>query len=53
MRVLVVAGGHAAPAFGPADAPFNDVARLVPFRVAGLEVGAPLGRNDGLGTSLR
>ena len=54
MRVWVLAGGHAAPALEPAEAPFNDIARLVPFRVVGLGVRTPLpGRNDGLGVPLR
>ena len=54
MGVFVIAGGHAAPLFEPADAPFDGVARLVPFRVVGLGVRAPLpGRNDGLGAPLR
>ena len=36
MGIFVIAGGHAAPLFEPADAPFDGVARLVPFRVVGL-----------------
>ena len=39
VRVLVIAGGHAAPVFEPIGAPFPGVARLVPFRVVGLGAG--------------
>ena len=54
MGVFVIAGGHAAPLFEPADAPFNGVARRVPFRVVGLGRGAPVpDRNDGLDALLR
>ena len=51
---MVIAGGHAAPWFEPAEAPFDGVARRVPFRVAGPGVRAPLpGRKDGLGAPWR
>ena len=55
LRVWVIAGGYAAPAFEPADAPFNGVARRVRYRSgSGLGVRAPLpGGNDGLGAPLR
>ena len=54
MGVFVIAGGHTAPLFEPAEAPFDGVTRLVPFRVVRLGVRAPLpGRNDGLGAPLR
>ena len=41
LRVLVVAGGHAAPWFEAAEAPCHGLARRVPFRVVGLGVQAP------------
>ncbi len=41
--------GHAPPPLEPAEAPFNGIARLVPFGVVGPGVRAPLpGGNDGL-----
>ena len=49
LRVLVVAGGHAAPWFEAAEAPCHGLARRVPFRVVGLGVQAPApGGKDGL-----
>ena len=48
MGVFVIAGGHAPPPLEPAEAPFHGIARLIPFRVVGPGVRAPLpGRNDG------
>lgn len=49
MRIFVIAGSHALPAFEPTDTPFRGVARLVSFRVMELGVRAPgPDRNDSL-----